>query len=81
MLPFLLKVKRPGSLSEVMGKTAEVKDEEHGPDQDYDKDMEDAAHAVLHAIEQKSVIDLAKALKAVHMVCSDDEDESEEAPE
>lgn len=81
MLPFFSKARKPGGvISQIGPKSVEVKDEmsvgESGAEA-----FEPIAHAMLHAIDTKSVSDLAKALKAhadVSDVLSDSDDEESE---
>jgi hypothetical protein len=69
MLPFLDPKKIASAAMTVKGgKTMEHNPEVEAPDSDMDGGLKSAAEDVLMAIEHKSVMDLAKALKSAFMI-------------
>lgn len=70
MLPFLDKKKAVSVLLARRGKSPdiEVANETEVGDSDIDPGLKEAAEDILRAIQTKSVIDLAKALKAAFTV-------------
>lgn len=71
MLPFLDSKKIVSVISARRGKSPdiEVNSEMEAPGQEIDPSLKSAAEDVLRAIDTKSVIDLAKALKSAFDVC------------
>lgn len=70
MLPFLDKKKTVSAVIARRGKPAlEVKSEVSAPDSEGDPALESAAEDILRAIEEKSVLGLAQALKAAFQIC------------
>lgn len=65
-------------MSRRKGSETQVKDEKEAPGSEIDPGLKAVAEDILRAIDQKSVIDLAKALKQAHEVC--DQYEHEEGP-
>lgn len=75
-LPFLDRKKMSSVISSRRGKSPdiEVNPEVEAPGSEMDPGLKSAAEDLLRAIESKSVIDLAKALKAAIEMCSSYED-------
>lgn len=59
----------------------EVKPEVEAPDSEMDPGLKAAAEDILKAVQDKSVMDLAKALKAAFMVCDSYEEPAEDMGE
>jgi hypothetical protein len=70
MLPFLDKKKTVSAVIARRGKPAlEVKSEIMAPESGGNPALESAAEDILRAIEEKSVLGLAQALKAAYEIC------------
>lgn len=80
MLPFLDKKKTVSVIMSKRGKNPdiEVNSEVEAPESDLDPSLKMAAEDILRAIETKSVIDLAKALKSAYGACEGGEPEMAE---
>lgn len=70
MLPFL-DPKKVSSviISKRKDKNLEVKSEVDSPDNKNDSALEDACHGIMAALDQKSVKDLALAIKEAFLIC------------
>lgn len=71
MLPFLEPKKTVSVIMSRRGKSpdVEVNPEVEAPDSEIDSNLKAAAEDMLRALESKSVIDLAKSLKAAFEIC------------
>lgn len=79
MLPMFDAKKAAGSIIARRGKPdAEVSIEIEAPGSEVDPALKDAATSILSAIERKSVLDLARALKEAHAACENYSDEDAE---
>lgn len=70
-LPFLDRKKMSSVISSRRGRSPdiEVKPEVEAPGSEMDSGLKSAAEDLLRAIESKSVMDVAKALKCAHEIC------------
>lgn len=59
------------------GPDVEVASEVEAPDSQMDPALKEAAADILRAIETKSVMDLAKAIKAAYEICDSSQEEQE----
>lgn len=77
MLPFMDRKKIVSTISSRRGKTPDIamNTEIEAPDSEMDPGLKNAAEDVLRAIETKSPMDLAKALRMVYEACGSYSDE------
>jgi hypothetical protein len=71
MLPFLDERKMSGSIMAAHGKRGlDIPSEMDAPSSKVDPDLKEASADILRAIEDRSPIDLASAIKACWEICS-----------
>lgn len=82
-LPFLdpKKIAMSVVATKLKKRDLEVKPEVEAPESEMDPALKEAAEDLMRAINDKSVMDVAKALKAAYMVCESYEEPMEEAGE